>query len=289
MILNYYYDNILKATAYIEKNLTNNINLEEIIRCTGFSKFHFARIFKDISGYTINDYVRRRRMTEATKLLTNTNMRIIDIAILYGYNSQEAFTRAFKEVFNVTPNYYRVNKLSYDNLNQLILSEELLDFKVEDEVMEPIIVEKDSFLIAGLEYEGQNNNYEVPKLWNELYKNIDDIAHLTNKEVCYGLERYNETSGENWSFKYLAGVEVSQYDNIQANMKFIKIEKSKYVVFPIKAIIENVPQTISKIYSVYLPQTGLKIKGNYDFEYYDHSFRPNINDSFIYFYIPIED
>lgn len=288
--MNYYYENILKATDYIEKNLTNNMNLSEIISCTGFSKFHFARIFKAISGYTITDYMRRRRITEAAKLLTNTNMRIIDIAVLYGYNSQEAFTRAFKEVFNVTPNNYRVKKLSLDNLNQLVLSEDLLNLKIEKESIEPIIVEKDSFLIAGLEYEGQNNNFQIPKLWNSFCENMISIEHLINKEVFYGLERYNEISGQDFCFKYLAGAEIAQCDDrIKKNMKIAKIERSKYAVFPIKAIIEEVPKTISKIYSVYLPKTALRIKGNYDFEYYDNSFKPNKNDALLYFYVPIED
>lgn len=288
----------------------NDMNLTEIIQCTGFSKYHFIRIFKAISGYTIQDYIRKRRMTEATKLLSNSDIRILDIAIIYGYSSQEAFTRAFKEVYDVTPHYYRANHLCYNNLNQLVISEELLDGKVDEEYIEPRIVEKDSFYLVGLEYQGQNRNGEVPKLWNELDWYIEDINCMINRNSCYGLERYDEYTGADWSFKYLAGVEVIQYDekilvNRQTSQQYhkkeeikskllknrmvIKIEKSKYAVFPIKAVIENVPNTIAKIYSVYLPKTGLKIKRDYDFEFYDNSFRPNQFDSYFYLYIPIED
>ncbi|MDT8717528.1 AraC family transcriptional regulator [Clostridium sp. 19966] len=286
--MNYYYDNILKAVNYIEGNLTKErLPLSEIINCTGFSKFHFLRIFKAVSGYTINDYIRRRRMTEAAKLLTDTTMRIMDIAVLYGYNSQEAFTRAFKETFGVTPNYYRVNKLSHDNLKQLILSEELLTFKAEDKFIEPEIVEKDSFLLTGLEYKGENNNYEVPKLWNKFYKELDSLKVPFNADICYGLERYSE-AGEKSYFTYLSAVEINKSDSVPSNFKTIKIQKSKYAVFPIKSIIENVPINISKIYSVYLPRTGLKIKGNYDFEYYDYRFKANEKESCFHFYVPIE-
>ncbi|BCN31927.1 AraC family transcriptional regulator [Anaeromicropila herbilytica] len=317
--MNYYYDNIFKAIQYIENNLMNDLNLTDIISCTGFSKYHFARIFKAISGYTINDYIRKRRMTEATRLLTNSNMRILDIAISYGYNSQEAFTRAFKEVYDVTPRYYREHKLCYDNLGQLILSEELLDAKTNSDYIEPIIVEKDSFYLVGIEYQGQNRHGEIPKLWNELDRYIDDIGSMINKDSCYGLERYmdyteEEHAKDDWSFRYLAGVELLQCDekslrsiiNCQQTSleqdgkvdnkteflmkrKIIKIQKSKYAVFPIQSVIENVPNTIGKIYSMYLPKTGLKIKGDYDFEFYDNSFRPNEYDSYLYLYIPIED
>lgn len=289
IIVNYYYDNILNSANYIEENLTNDINISDIVECAGFSKFHFLRIFRAISGYTINDYIKRRRMTEAAKLLISTDMRIIDIAILYMYSSQEAFTRAFKDVYNVTPNYYRTNKISYCNLNQLTLSEEILKSKGDNEFIEPIIVEKDSFTLVGLEYEGKNSKHEVPKLWNRLYENMGDIEKNVSNQACYGLELYDEMSEENGCFKYIAGFEINSYStDIKADKKIVKIEKSRYAVFPIKAIIDNIPKTISKIYSVCLPQTGLKIKCNYDFEYYDDNFIPNSNESFLYFYIPIE-
>ena len=110
------------------------------------------RIFKSIAGYTVTDYIRRRRLTEAAKVLLNTDMKIIDIAMMHGYNSQEAFSRAFKEMFNVTPNYYRTNKISYKNLEQLVLNENLLNLKAGGRIVEPKIIERDSFIIAGLEY-----------------------------------------------------------------------------------------------------------------------------------------
>lgn len=285
--MNYYYDSILRAAHCIENNLTNDINLDMIVNCTGFSKFHFIRVFKSILGYSINDYVRRRKITEAAKLLLKTDMRIIDIAIMFAYNSQEAFTRAFREVYDVTPNQYRSQKIEYKNLEQLLISEEILTIKSAVSFIEPSIVEMEEFILAGLEYRGNNSNYEVAKLWNVFGKQMSSIPNRANSRVCYGFEYYDE-SKPTGDFTYLAGVEVSTDIELLDELSVRRVPKAKYAVFPIKAVIETVPKSISEIYSIYIPDSGLRIKGNYDFEYYDYDFKSNRGDSLIYLYIPVE-
>lgn len=286
--MNYYYDSILRAADYIENNLTNDINLDKIINYTGFSKFHFIRVFKSILGYSINEYVRRRKITEAARLLIKTDMRIIDIAVMYAYNSQEAFTRAFKEVYDITPNLYRSYKIEYKNLEQLPISEEILTMKSTGTFIEPSIVEREGFILTGLEYRGHNNNYEVPKLWNIFGKQMSTIPNRVNNKICYGFEDYEESESTG-NFRYLAGIEVSTDNNLSDELAVRKVPGSKYAVFPIKAIIETVPKSISEIYSVHIPNSGLRVKGNYDFEYYDYDFKSNRGNSLLYLYIPVED
>ncbi|MFZ5352979.1 MAG: AraC family transcriptional regulator [Bacillota bacterium] len=250
--MNYYYDSILKAADYIEKSLTSSIDLSDIIKNTGFSQFHFMRVFKAVVGYTISEYVRRRKMTEAAKLLMDTGMKIIDIAVLFGYNSQEAFSRAFKEVFNVPPNLFRKDGKALRNLEQLVLTKNLLKFKAEIEVIEPLIIEKDSFLLVGMEYRGNNSNYEIPKLWNKFRSRISKINCRVNHNVTYGFEDTDENTNPG-DLRYLAGIEVSNIDCIPDNMVIRKVEKSSYAVFPIKAIVDSIPKSIRQIYTVYIP------------------------------------
>lgn len=83
--MNIYYEAILQASEYIEENLTQDIKVQDIIQNVGFSQYHFMRLFKAISGHTISNYIKRRKMTEASKLLLTTDMRILDIAVLFGY------------------------------------------------------------------------------------------------------------------------------------------------------------------------------------------------------------
>lgn len=104
-----YIDNIEKVTNYIEENLEHEITLEDLAQLTFFSKFHFHRIFQDIVGESVMEYIRKRRINKAVLKLINTNTKIIDIAIEYQFNSQDTFTRAFKRYYNLTPSEIRKN------------------------------------------------------------------------------------------------------------------------------------------------------------------------------------
>ena len=92
-----YLNSIEKALIYIENNLHEDINLSAIAKEAGYSLYHFHRIFKGIVGDSIKNYVRKRRFTEAAKELVYTNKSIVEIGIKYGYESREAFSRAFKK------------------------------------------------------------------------------------------------------------------------------------------------------------------------------------------------
>nr|WP_312577008.1 AraC family transcriptional regulator [Sedimentibacter sp.] len=98
---------VMKTVNYIEKNLYNEINLDEISDAVNYSKFHLNRLFADRVGLTIYKYVQMRRLTEAARKLIKTDMPIVEIAMEANYNSQQAFTLAFKQVYIYTPQVYR--------------------------------------------------------------------------------------------------------------------------------------------------------------------------------------
>lgn len=98
---------INSTTDYIEKNIMQNIDLRELARQCGVSYYHFTRMFSMITDYTLKEYIRNRRITLASYDLTNTRDKVIDIALRYGYSSNESFTRAFKKVHGVNPSDVR--------------------------------------------------------------------------------------------------------------------------------------------------------------------------------------
>lgn len=102
------YESIINKTInYIEKHLEHPLTVEEIAEQAGFSKFHFHRIFLEEVGMSITEYIRMRRMANAAVALLFTNNRILDIALNYHFESQEAFTRAFKKYYHLPPGKYR--------------------------------------------------------------------------------------------------------------------------------------------------------------------------------------
>ncbi len=101
-----------KASDYIEENLKSTINLHDVAKECGVSYHHFARIFSMMTGYSLKEYIRNRRITLASYEISNTSNKIIDIAFKYGYSSNEAFTRAFKKIHQVNPSEARKKNIN---------------------------------------------------------------------------------------------------------------------------------------------------------------------------------
>lgn len=103
--------NIQDAINWIEGNLEDELTLKRISDYIGYSKYHTSRKFKEYTGSTLRNYIILRRLSKAAKELRDKNVRLIDIAFKYGYNSQEAFSKSFKQAFDINPgDYKRSNK-----------------------------------------------------------------------------------------------------------------------------------------------------------------------------------
>ena len=101
--------NIQAAIQWIEGNLEDNPGLKEISHFIGYSKFHTSRQFKAYTGSTLKRYIMLRKLTRAARDIRDKNVRLIDVALNYGFQSQEAFTRSFKEAFGINPGEYQAN------------------------------------------------------------------------------------------------------------------------------------------------------------------------------------
>lgn len=95
--------NMNVALNYIEKNLDEEIDFKEVAKLAFCSEYHFKRMFSFLAGITLSEYIRRRRLTLAAFELKDSSMRIIDVAVKYGYSSADSFTRAFQSLHGITP------------------------------------------------------------------------------------------------------------------------------------------------------------------------------------------
>lgn len=108
--MNFELETIKKVVDYIEENLNDELSLDKIAEKSGYSKFHMHRLFSKIVGETIHKYIQKRRLTEAARKLVYTDESIIDIALISGYESQQAFTLAFKKMYKSSPQIYRIKR-----------------------------------------------------------------------------------------------------------------------------------------------------------------------------------
>lgn len=100
-------ENIAKLVDYMEAHLTDSLDLDSLARRVGYSKYHLHRMFVSVVGLPVHEYVRRRRLTEAARLLVSSGQTIMDIALTAGYETQQSFTKAFKALFGASPRAFR--------------------------------------------------------------------------------------------------------------------------------------------------------------------------------------
>ena len=172
-----------EALHYIEDNLTNDINFKEVARLALCSEYHFKRMFSFLAGVTLSEYIRRRRLTLAAFELNTSNVRIIDVAIKYGYNSPDSFTRAFQSLHGITPSAAR-------NTGQALKSYPRMTFQLSIKgglEMNYRIEEKEAFHIVGIKkrvpivFNGVNS--EIAAMWKALDDNIiNTLKNLSNVE-----------------------------------------------------------------------------------------------------------
>jgi len=171
------------ALAYIEENLTQEIDLKEAARLAYCSEFHFQRMFSFLAGVSVAEYIRRRRLTLAAFELNSSNIKIIDLALKYGYNSPDAFTRAFYNLHGLTPSEARNN-------NQMLKAYPPMTFQLSIKggvVMKYRLEEKQAFSIVGIKkrvpliFNGVNP--EIASMWQSLTSEIiNTIKELSNVE-----------------------------------------------------------------------------------------------------------
>ena len=115
--------NVMTAIDYIESHLHEKLDLETVARAVHYSKYHMHRMFTDTVGLTIHDYVQRRQLTEAAKLLVLSDRPILEIALSAGYESQQSFTDIFKARYKKSPNRYREEEEFYPLQLRYVLNE----------------------------------------------------------------------------------------------------------------------------------------------------------------------
>lgn len=115
---------VMEAIAYIESHLNEDLALDTVANAVHYSKYHLHRIFVDTVGVTLHDYIQRRKLTEAAKLLVCSGRPILEIALNAGYGSQQAFSQVFKSMYKRTPAKYREQGVFYPLQLEFVLKEE---------------------------------------------------------------------------------------------------------------------------------------------------------------------
>ncbi len=113
---------IQRAIDYIEENLTETIDYEEVAKQCYSSSYHFQRMFSILCGFTLGEYIRNRRLTLAGRELATTNTKVIDVAMKYGYESPDSFAKAFQKFHGILPSQARISGSNLKSFSRLVLN-----------------------------------------------------------------------------------------------------------------------------------------------------------------------
>ncbi len=270
-----------KALWYVESHFEQDIALDDVASVAGVSRYHLSRAFGAATGRSIMRYVRGRRLTEAARKLAGGASDILTVALDSGYGSHEAFTRAFREQFSLTPEMVRAAG-SLDNLQlwePIKMNEQLLA-----ELAPPRIEHGRTLLIAGL---GERYTAEttagIPAQWQRFQPHLGHIPGQVG-HVAYGVLHNGDDSG---NIEYISGVEVSDFSRLPSEFARLRIPEHRYAVFTHSGHVSDIRRTWNTIWNKGLAGAGIEAAAAPEFERYGEEFNPRTGDGGFEIWIPI--
>lgn len=259
--------NLSAAIEYIENNLDNDISYDEAARIACCSTFYFQRIFSYVSGISLSEYIRRRRMTQAAFELQRTDMKVLDVALKYGYTSPTSFNRAFQSVHNITP-------AAAKNMGSMLNAYPAVWLSVKvtgGKAMAYYITEKQAMRMVGVRIplveDMEENHRIIPKFWLSVLNSslFADIYRLSNQspQGILGISVYDNPKR---IFYYIA---VATDAPVPSGMFELEIPAAVWVVFENNGYFkENVQSVFRRFYTEWLPFSGYGYAGLPDIEVY---------------------
>lgn len=282
------------AIVYIEENLGGAIKVEDVAKAAGYSYYHLNRQFTAILGESIGSYIKKRRLANSAQSLLFSNKKIIDIAFESGFESSESFSRAFKFIYKVSPQEYRINRLDTFIGSKTKLDSHLLEHITCNVTVHPEIVELPEIKVAGIRGETSLKDNRIAMLWQEFFRKHTHIPHLSMPKRCFGIcEACNENNVYSMSpeiiYTEVVSMEVDSFEGLPDQFVQRIITGGRYAVFTHKGSISKLPQTFNYIWGTWLLNTKEELDDREDLELYDHRYLGYDHpDSMIDLYIPIK-
>ncbi|MBB6633046.1 AraC family transcriptional regulator [Cohnella thailandensis] len=251
------------ALAYIERNLAGEIDYREAALRALCSEYHFKRMFSFLAGVPLSEYVRRRRLTLAALELQGSGIRVIDLAIKYGYDSPDSFSRAFQQLHGMTPSEARGS-------GRALKAYPPMTFRLSIQGgngMNYRIVDKEAFRIVGLKkrvpivFEGVNP--EIAAMWASLdMETIDLLKRLSNVEpigLISASANFDEGRMEEWGeLDHYIGAATTE--ECPERLAKLEVGASTWAVFEAVGPFPSALQDVwGRIYSEWFPSSGYEL------------------------------
>lgn len=257
--------NLNRALQYIEEHLEEDIDLKEAAKRAHCSDYHFSRMFSFLAGIPLSEYIRRRRLTLAAFELQAGDLRIVDVAVKYGYRSADAFSRAFQALHGITPSSVR------SHASSSLVAYPRMTFQLTVQggnAMNYRIVEKESFHIVGImkrvpiQFDGVNP--EIASMWQSLTsEDIAELKQLSNVEpqglISASVHFSEGRMEERGELDHYIGAATSSKEYPERFAK-LKVPAMTWAVFEaVGPFPETLQQVWGRIYSEWFPSASYEV------------------------------
>lgn len=258
---------IQQAIEYIEEHLTEDLKIEHISKVAHSSSFHFQRAFSILTGMSVGEYIRGRRLTLAAQEIAISDCKIIDVAYKYGYETPEAFAKAFRKQHGMKPSNVRKEASMIHSYNKLVIHVQLKGA----EPMQYKIVEKESFQVVGVKRTFSCGNGEqtkgITKFWQDIYEDgtSNSLFPLNTGEIngVIGVCDMGENNlMDYWIATNYAGKDTKGFETFT-------VPAAKWAVFEVKGAMPTAITTMwEKIYQEWLPSNAYELTNGPELEVY---------------------
>ncbi|TNC07147.1 AraC family transcriptional regulator [Methylobacterium terricola] len=282
-------DRLAGTLAWIEEHLDAPVTLARLADRAGLSPYHFSRLFTARMGLGPMAHVRARRLVRAARrLVAEPDLRLVDLALESGFDSQEAFTRAFGRRFGVTPGRFRSGLSPLPPDGDLPMPTSAETFHAVARL--PDLVTLDAFTVAGPTRRfDQATTSTIPALWSTMIRGLPFVDGQVPSWATYGVVW--SIDPQEGSFDYMAGVGVRPEGGLPAGFVRKTIPAATYAVFRITldgtGLHPQMKRATAKIWGEMIPALGLAVADSPDFERYDGRFAPDRPGTVIDMHVPV--
>lgn len=270
-------EKIAGCLQYIEENLHMKISLDDIAAHCGISKYHLHRMFKALTGEPLMEYLQFRRLSASISDLKDTNRRIIDIALDYGFDYEQSYIRAFRKKFGITPLKVRQEPITMAIQEKLKIDDIM---SVNNSVVyKPAFMFKEPFYLTGVKHKilsksGDRiaNFYGREFFYNQRHK----ITNAVDPDVYFGYTDWSDA--DNGYIYYMPSLQVQDILHVPENMDGILVPSHKYVIFrfvgffrPDEINGRQIGRLLVHMYSKWIFQSGYKFADTFRFEYINNN------------------
>lgn len=271
-----------KALWFVESHFAQDITPEQIASVAGVSRWYMTRAFGAATGLPLMRYLRSRRLGEAARALAAGAPDILAVALEWGYGSHEAFTRAFRDHFGVTPESIRAQ----GHVNNLDIMEPIrMEQNFIPDLKPARIVDSQPLLIAGVgERYDQQSSAGIPAQWQRFMPHFGHVPGQVGR-VAYGVCLNCDDEG---NFDYICGVEVRDFNALPEHFARTRIPAQRYAVFEHKGHVSTIRSTWNTIWNQWMPQSGFEAADAPDFERYAEDFDTHTGMGGVEIWIPVK-